>query len=417
MRGRATSTRNPAPALLRDRLRRDIDVVASWWHFFMNIPFGAFASPTSRSSPVSRAFAHQHALRRRMGAVVFIISSPRTRHSCRWCPRYSASAAQGIRSAFDTRMCCNSPRSHRRETVTHVLTCAAVAGPKPRLFFLYPTAQTRVRVPMGSQKQERAIVPAMGLGRLASGCVLGAILAAVVGCGTSGTRLDATESDATSDRGIDATDGAAGRGGAGAVAGTQGGAGASGAGGDAVAGTGGAAGGVAGGGASGSGGVPSGGQSGSGAGGSAVAGTIGNAGRGGASAAGGAGQGGSAGAGGNGPGGGAGGLGGSGGTGATAGGGAGSAGGAGQGAASGSGGVGGALADPCMPADASSIKAISAGSSHTCVLTNAGSVRCWGSNGFGELGDGTTVLRSTFATPTCSRAFSRSPSAAPCPAP
>lgn len=44
MRGRAASTRNPAPALLRDRLRRDIDVVASWWHYFMNRPFEAFAS-------------------------------------------------------------------------------------------------------------------------------------------------------------------------------------------------------------------------------------------------------------------------------------------------------------------------------------------------------------------------------------
>jgi hypothetical protein len=82
----------------------------------------------------------------------------------------------------------------------------------------------------------------MGLGRLASGCVLGAMLTAVVGCGTAGTRLDAMESEATSDRGTDATNGAAGKGGAGAVAGAQGGAGASGAGGDAVAGTGGAAG-------------------------------------------------------------------------------------------------------------------------------------------------------------------------------
>ena len=48
------------------------------------------------------------------------------------------------------------------------------------------------------------------------------------------------------------------------------------------------------------------------------------------------------------------------------------------------------LSNACMPADASSINAISAGTTHTCVLTNAGSVRCWGENGFGELGDGTT---------------------------
>ena len=42
------------------------------------------------------------------------------------------------------------------------------------------------------------------------------------------------------------------------------------------------------------------------------------------------------------------------------------------------------------------LRPISAGNPHTCVLTNAGSVRCACLNGFGELGDGTTVLRSTF---------------------
>ena len=43
----------------------------------------------------------------------------------------------------------------------------------------------------------------------------------------------------------------------------------------------------------------------------------------------------------------------------------------------------------------SGIVKVAIGSSYTCALTDAGGVKCWGFNGNGELGDGTTTTRST----------------------
>jgi alpha-tubulin suppressor-like RCC1 family protein len=44
---------------------------------------------------------------------------------------------------------------------------------------------------------------------------------------------------------------------------------------------------------------------------------------------------------------------------------------------------------------ASGVAALAAGGRHACVVTSAGGVKCWGDNGFGQLGDDTLAQRRT----------------------
>lgn len=57
--------------------------------------------------------------------------------------------------------------------------------------------------------------------------------------------------------------------------------------------------------------------------------------------------------------------------------------------------VGDHVATPTAVVGLSSVTAIEAGDYHTCAILAGGALSCWGSNGYGQLGDGTTTDRPT----------------------